>query len=118
MLELRRYPRIACDRAGTLVFESAGDEVALDVQVSSVSCQGAGIEAERADVARVSPGSRVQLSTDIDGRAMQIPARVVWAAGSHVGLRLLLGSLGDDDREAYASWIVPLTNKAIVAARG
>jgi hypothetical protein len=112
-VEHRRYPRIPYSEPGQI--EAGAVKVAA--RFHDISCQGAELVVAPADRAHVVPGTHVQLRFQIEGIEIEIPARVVWSAGAKVGLRLRLANLSEDDKRAYADWIVPLTNKAIAHAR-
>ena len=112
--ELRRFPRIPYDDEGHIEFRGAD---AFPVTIRTVSCQGAGVDVDAKLAPRIKPGAEIQLVLHVDDHDINLPGRIVWAAGSHVGIRLRLGLATSATRQAYASWIVPLTNKAITRAR-
>ena len=118
MTNLRRFPRIPFTDAGELEVPvrrsdpHAGSQ-RLAVHFRTISCQGASLALGHGDALRVIPGAEVQLCFRAGERAIQLPARVVWTAGSLAGLRLRVNQADDDTRRAYADWIVPLTNEAI-----
>jgi len=120
--ELRRFPRIPYTESGQLqipvkIADPDAGTVTVPVVVRTVSCQGAGLDVGRDTAARLTPGTEVLLAMQVHDRELELPGRIVWAAGNHAGIRLHLGKADDDVRQAYASWIVPLTNKAIARAR-
>jgi hypothetical protein len=111
--ELRRFPRIPYDDEGRLELRGAEP---FPVTIRTVSCQGAGVDVHMRVAQRIKPGAEIRLLLQVDDRDIELPGRVVWAAGSHVGIRLRLGLASSATRQAYASWIVPLTNKLIARA--
>jgi hypothetical protein len=117
-LELRHFPRVACDHVGHLEvrFRDRGDyrRVLAAVTIRSLAPDGAGL------VFRDPEGQSVPLSRDTPvtvrfhpaDREIEIPGRVVWRreAGQDspldLGIRFQLELAPLDTRQAYARWIV------------
>jgi hypothetical protein len=81
-----------------------------------ISCQGAELSVGSPDEQLI-PGTTVKLQFRLEGKDLTIPARVVWTASTKAGLRLHMRDVSEETRKTYAAWIVPLTNKAIAAAK-
>ena len=114
-IELRRFPRVAYRAPGELELHSrhlddSSETIRIPVELSSMSCDGVGLSV--ADQSNLIPGSQVTLSFVVEDGEIELPARVVWAAGARAGLRLRLARADADARQSFANWIVPLTNKA------
>ena len=121
-VEQRRFPRIPFTEPGELhvpikYTDPDAGSVSVTARFRDISCQGAELIIVPREDAHVVPGTIVELCFTIEAEEFTLPARVVWAAASKVGLRLKLGSASDDVRRAYAGWIVPRTNKAIAHAK-
>ncbi len=119
--ELRRFPRVLLNEPGELEVQVRHSDpdagvTRVPVTVRSISCEGAGLSIQGDDIHLV-PGAIVRLFFTIPEHALELPARVVWSAGTKAGIRLRLGTIDADSKRAYASWIVPLTNKEIARLR-
>jgi hypothetical protein len=118
--ELRRFPRISFDKPGELrvpvhYADPDAELRSVPVSVGTLSCQGAGIVVANGE--QLVAGTTCELVISVAGRSLALPARVVWAAGARAGLRLRLANTAPVVKRTFADWIVPLTNKAIAAAR-
>ncbi len=119
-IELRRFPRVPYRAPAELEMHSrhldpSSEKVRVPVELFSMSCEGVGLSVS--DTSTLIPGSQVRINFAAGADAVELPARVVWAAGPRAGLRLRLAGVDEATRHAFASWIVPLTNKAIKRAR-
>lgn len=117
--ELRRFPRVACTEQGELELhkrhlDPTSDKIRLPVELFSMSCDGIGLSLRRPapQQSTLIPGSQVTITFAVGGEEIQLPARVVWSAGTRAGLRLRLARADEHTRQTFARWIVPLTNKA------
>ena len=111
--ELRRLPRIPYDGIGELVVDSK----VIPVVVSSVACEGVGVSFNEEHRMRIRPLADTTLrflgKHDAGVTAFELPARVVWSAGNHAGLRLRLRDADASDRKSYGAWIAPRTKAAL-----
>jgi hypothetical protein len=120
--DLRRFPRICYRDLGELTLAAKHSDpdaglITVPVRFGSISCEGADVTTLEQPTAAIIPGAEATLSLIISSRRIDLPARIVWTSGTRIGLRLRIGKLSPEVKQTYASWIVPLTNKAIARVR-
>ena len=115
--ELRRFPRFDLHVPGVVEL-TAGDGAKVAVDVVCVSCEGAGVAVTDGSRSLL-PGALVRLRFKVPGGAdVVLPASVRWAAAGKAGLHLRLPDCEPESRQAFGSYIAPLTKDALHAARG
>jgi hypothetical protein len=114
---MRRFPRFNFDGDGVVVADGEWGLDLVDVKVRCLSCDGAGIELDGASEHHIWPGRLVHLRFDVPtGPAVDLLARVMWAAAGKAGLRLRLDETDRDSKKSFGSWIAPLTKARLKGA--
>ena len=119
--ELRHLPRVAFVSPARVEVPVRSSDPglgmrAVQVRFYSISWDGAGVTIDDGGD-RIVPGTRAVLSFTADGRDFEIPAWIVWAASSRVGIRFHLAQATPEMRAQYTAWIVGLTNHELAKSR-
>lgn len=76
----------------------------VQAQTQNVSLQGLAIQLSDPE-AVWSTGANVKIQLKIQGRSLELPARICWARNNEIGVRLFLELMDQASRTSYLHWL-------------